>query len=98
LICPFCSQWNPENAVRCVFCRNPPDATEDQTVSGRLRLTAEQVAKIPEAPRGFLDGPAKQPEWVRKLQTADKVTFPLWAVLMAAGALLMLIGFFRFCR
>ena len=29
MICPFCSQRNPRGTRRCLFCDNPPDATDD---------------------------------------------------------------------
>jgi len=53
LICRFCSQWNPEGGLRCCFCSNPFDATEDNTRAGvpdYVRNTGQQY-QIPKAIR-----------------------------------------------
>lgn len=35
MICPFCSQWNPdEGQLRCCFCNNRLDEGEDRTRAG----------------------------------------------------------------
>lgn len=51
MICRFCSQWNPGGAVRCAFCRNPPDAETDVTSAGRPVLSQQQVDQIASAGR-----------------------------------------------
>jgi hypothetical protein len=39
LICRFCSQWNPEGELRCCFCNNRLDGTEDATLAGAPAYT-----------------------------------------------------------
>ena len=59
MICRFCSQWNPESAVRCSFCNNRTDATEDATLDGTpdyVRNTGEHV-EIPRALPSQFDRP-----------------------------------------
>ena len=43
MICPFCSQWNPEGDRRCSFCNNEVEGGEDATVAARPKYAARAL-------------------------------------------------------
>lgn len=61
MICPYCSQWNPDSAPRCSFCDNQPGSGEDRTASGQpayLRNTGMQV-QLPKVQRSMFAEPQR---------------------------------------
>jgi hypothetical protein len=57
LICRFCAQWNPGGELRCCFCNNRLDGTEDATLAGAPAYT--QKIQMPLArPGGSASGPS----------------------------------------
>jgi len=93
LICRFCQQWNPEEAIRCSFCNNAVQANEDLTRSGRI--TVEQ-ARLPPVERG--EGPRRITDVARALKREpdgyrrDMLRADLvWKIVVGVGIVLYLI-------
>jgi hypothetical protein len=89
LICRFCSQWNPDEALRCSFCANLARATEDATASGRV---SKVQARVTASSAPVVRGAGPEPDFARDLRRADWV----WQIVVAVGAglvgLLYLLG------
>lgn len=92
MTCRFCQQWNPEEAIRCSFCGNLVQATEDTTRSGRI--TVEQ-ARLPPVqkdnePRRLADlarDLKREPEGYRRdMLRADLI----WKIVVGVGIALFL--------
>ncbi len=92
MICPFCSQWNPERDVRCCFCENRMDNEEDATVKALPKYAARAVA-IPKALPSSYDLPAapRQRPHV-KLQLTENQ-----AIAFGAGVLILILIIFSRC-
>ncbi len=93
MICPFCSQWNPEKAARCCFCRNRLDATEDATRADPPPAAAHGVGR----PSGrkiwpVSEGDEQLARHGRQLERAKLI----WSIIIAAGVSIWLLLKFKF--
>lgn len=46
MTCRFCTQWNPQTAVKCAFCGNSLDASEDLTAAARKRQIDIRLPRV----------------------------------------------------
>lgn len=46
MICPFCEQWNPDHAERCVFCENAFRIGKDRTSHGEAKYVVKSSVDV----------------------------------------------------
>ena len=93
MICRYCGQWNPDEAMRCSFCTNAKDALEDSTAEVRRSQAHAEI--VPERPK---DGPLPsvraqgEPEFSRALRLADHIWAIVGGIISVLVGLLYLLG------
>ena len=80
MICPFCSQWNPADTLRCSFCQNRLDAEEDRTVQGRITLSQRGLAD-PSRRTTLVEDSGEGSETAKILQKAETI----WAIIIGVA-------------
>jgi hypothetical protein len=94
LICPFCSQWNPDNKLRCCFCSNRFDDQQDATATGRPAYERNTGGPVVQPIPSSLEQPGRP---ARRFVSVDFGGKQLEAVLVGAGVVIILILFLVRC-
>jgi hypothetical protein len=101
LICRFCNQWNPDGALRCCFCNNLSEATQDQTRAGRITVVSSLLPKVTREERSLAEVAKElksEPEGYRRdMLHADLIWKIVVGIAIGLFALWQLAALFARC-
>jgi hypothetical protein len=102
VLCRFCSQWNPEGALRCCFCNNLSGATQDQTRGGRVTVVSARLPAVQRDGRSLAEVTEElkaEPEGYRRdMLRADLIWKIVVGIAVGLFALWQLAGLLGRCR
>jgi hypothetical protein len=94
LICAFCEQWNPDGALRCCFCNNLLEGTEDTTLDGTPGYAKKVAVTTPHPAQQRYD-PRATPEGLFEIARQMNAKELIALAAAAVGAIVLLVYFLR---
>ncbi len=93
MICPYCSQWNPDRDLRCCFCDNKVDSGEDATVKAQPKYAARAITIQKALPSSYdLPAATRRQRSHVKLQLTENQ-----AIAFGASILIVILIIFSRC-